>query len=211
MHGYVTRKATLMVKCNIEDFWDAGEAIRYLKCINEQGLRIDHESWVGQKFSEDDSVRLVYEFILSNDWSIEEEQLIDLRNHTEDYMHPTSFHGIPQKFELSIGALTNIACYLSSEYTYSQYGHEFGVSIAIAALITSLEMSKNDEHIECMAHVLIEALIENLEIEAIKPRIQELIEQADTDQELFENYDNFEAKAEKLYVNIDKCLTEYKE
>lgn len=210
MDGWVTRSRTLMIKCDIGHYWTNGEVIRYLHCINEQGLRVDNEAWLGHRFEEHESLQIIFEFVLSNEGAIDEEDLINLRLYTDECIF-LALSGMPSTFDEGVRCLTNLTNYLASTYSYSQYGYDFGEQIAIGFLMHTLMVSENDKHIENISHALVDGLIDVLDIDDIKPKIIEHIQQINADQEFFECVEGLEVKVDKLYEIIDKHVTEYQD
>lgn len=209
--GWVTRNRTLMIKCRLGHYWSVGDAVMYLKCINEQGLRVDGSRWFGHVFSEHESLQIIFELVLNNDFSVDEDDLIDLRIYTDDCIHYTSFNEIPPTFDTAIRCLSNLTGYLTSIYDYNKYAFDFGETIALGFLIATLNMSENDEHFTRIANTLIDGMNDYLDLEEIKPTISKHFQQLDNGEDIFEYMEDLEDKLEKLYTNIDECAAEAEE
>jgi len=207
-NGWVIREPTLIVNCEIGHYWNAGETIAYLKGIDQQGLRVDSEMWLGHEFEENEAHEILYEFVLQQDWDVEEGDLRNLRIYTSDCMLPTCFTDFKITFDVAIVCLQKLTSYLTSTYSYDKYGYDFGEIIAVAFLNTCIQVSKNGEDVEKLARVLLDGMSNSIDIEDIQGKVKSHINQLNEDWEAFDCYEDMEAKAEQLYAFIENLVRE---
>jgi hypothetical protein len=207
--GWVSKNRKPMVECKVGHYWNAGETIAYLNCINQQGLKLDSEIWMGHIFEENESHRIIYDFVLSEDTGMEESDLRDLRMYTSEYMYVTCFTDFDPSFDLANYCLQKMTNFLTSTYQYNKYGYDYGEIIGKAFLVTCLVISENDEHIEKIARTLVEGLSYNIEMDEIKDKVNEHINQLNKDSDAFEMYDKLEQNSIKLYKCIDEIVKDY--
>lgn len=207
-NGWEVRKPTQIVECEIGHYWNAGETIAYLKGIDQQGLRVDSEMWLGHQFDENQAHEILYEFVLHQDWSVEEGDLRNLRLYTSDCMLPTCFTDFKPTFDIAVDCLQKLTDYLTSTYSYDKYGYDHGETIAVAFLNTCIQVSRNGEDVEKLARVLLDGMSDSIDIEDIQGKVKSHINQLNEDWEVFDCYEDLEAKAEQLYAFIEKLVRE---
>lgn len=210
-NGWVIREPTLIVECEIGHYWNAGETIAYLKCIDGQGLRVDSQMWLGHGFDDNEAHEILYEFVLKQDWSVEEDDLRNLRIYTSDCMIPTCFTQFNPTFDIAVDCLQKLTNYLTSTYLYDKYGYDHGEQIAVAFLNTCIQLSKNDEDVEEIARTLFDGMVESIDIEDVQSKIKAHIEQLNEDWGVFDYHEDLEVKAEQLYVFIENLVREYED